>query len=506
MKSKRSSILKLQLSMIILLSSGMAIGASNKTVEFLLTEQESGSSNAIAELNLLAKQQNPHALSTLGFIYEHGVNTPKDVLKAIDYYQQACELGGDYGCGNAWYFYQYGIGVEQNSKKATQFANKINKNDIPLEIANKLSLEFYDAKVVAEANPDIRSDFIESLSQWLTAGDEVTQLMFTRMGLSKQDTLHLAKVWANEYENDAKLNFQIGHLYNFRYSELDSERKDLEALKWFQKAAELGEPNSQNIIAYLYENGDWGIKQDPKKAIEWYQKAVESGDSNATMNLAKIYYKGVDTKVDYSKALSLFESAKDYNIGESAKYLSQIYYNGQSVISDCNKAADYYEKSIGRYNEKIPRDKYIELCQSDRKMRNEVKNELPSIVMKHISTFSGDKGTLTQCELSFGIFSNKIIPVENLRVKIQMTAENNSNDEPFILEHIVAFPPFGFNSLNKEENGGRGYENSKLVPIYDEKGCKTHKAKTKILSATALINGESVDLLEKNLISFSDKK
>ncbi|HBC5835670.1 TPA: sel1 repeat family protein [Proteus mirabilis] len=333
MKSKRSSILKLQLSMIILLSPGMAIGASNKTVELLLTEQESGSSNAIAELNLLAKQQNPHALSTLGFIYEHGVNTPKDVLKAIDYYQQACELGGDYGCGNAWYFYQYGIGVEQNSKKATQFANKINKNDIPLEIANKLSLEFYDAKVVAEANPDIRSDFIESLSQWLTAGDEVTQLMFTRMGLSKQDTLHLAKVWANEYENDAKLNFQIGHLYNFRYSELDSERKDLEALKWFQKA-------------------------------------VESGDSNATMNLAKIYYKGVDTKVDYSKALSLFESAKDYNIGESAKYLSQIYYNGQSVISDCNKAADYYEKSIGRYNEKIPRDKYIELCQSDRKMRN----------------------------------------------------------------------------------------------------------------------------------------
>lgn len=72
------------------------------------------------------------------------------------------------------------------------------------------------------------------------------------------------------------------------------------------------------------------------------------------MNLAKIYYKGVDTKVDYSKALSLFESAKDYNIGESAKYLSQIYYNGQSVISDCNKAADYYEKSIGRYNEKDP--------------------------------------------------------------------------------------------------------------------------------------------------------
>ena len=54
-----------------------------------------------------------------------------------------------------------------------------------------------------------------------------------------------------------------------------------------------------------------GNKTRPQKAIEWYQKAVESGDSNATMNLAKIYYKGVDTKVDYSKAYYLYlESAK----------------------------------------------------------------------------------------------------------------------------------------------------------------------------------------------------
>nr|MBO8919281.1 hypothetical protein [Proteus mirabilis] len=70
----------------------------------------------------------------------------------------------------------------------------------------------------------------------------------------------------------------------------------------------------------------------------------------------------------------------------------------------------------------------------------------------------------------------------------------------------MLFPPFGFNSLNKEENGGRGYEILKLVPIYDEKGCKTTRLKTKILSATAFsLMGESVDLLEKNLISFSDK-
>ena len=35
------------------------------------------------------------------------------MLKAIDYYQQACELGGEvWFSGNAWYFIRkYGIGI-----------------------------------------------------------------------------------------------------------------------------------------------------------------------------------------------------------------------------------------------------------------------------------------------------------------------------------------------------------------------------------------------------------
>lgn len=493
------------LSTLFALSNG-AHAESNTPIETLLTRYENGDMTTKAVFDLYAKEGNPHALSTLGFIYEHGINTPKDINKALAYYQQACDLGGDYGCGNAWYFYQYGIGIDKNSKKAAQFAEKINKNDIPLEIANNLSIELYDAKVEAETNPDLRANFIENLSRWLSTGDAQTQLMFTRMGFSKQDTLHLAKAWAIENEKDARLNFQVGHLYNFRYSALESNEKDIEALKWFRKAAELGDPSSQNIVAHLYEKGDWGIKQDPQKAIEWYKKAIASGDNDAPMNLAKIYYKGVLTEVDYKKALSLFESVKDYNPTEASKYLSQFYYNGQSVSTDCNKAADYYEKSYYGFSENFSRSKYIALCQSDKKMRDDLKNELPKLVMKRISTFSGDSSALTKCELSFGIFSYKNIPVENLRVKVQIITEDHSDDEPFIQEQTVAFPPFGFNSLNKKENGGRDYENAQLVPIYDERGCNTYKMQTKIVSATALINGKPVNLLDERLISFKIKK
>lgn len=493
------------LSMLLAISNGV-YAKLNTPIETLLTRYENGDMTTKAVLDLYAKEGNPHALITLGFIYEHGINTPKDINKALDYYQQACDLGGDYGCGNAWYFYQYGIGIDKNSKKAALFAEKINKNDIPLEIANSLSIELYDAKAEAEVNPYIRANFIENLSRWLSSGDEQTQLMFARMGFSKQDTLHLAKVWATENEKDARLNFQIGHLYNFGYSALDSNKKDFEALKWFQKAAELGEPNSQNIIAHLYEKGDWGIKQDPKKAIEWYQKAIASGDGNAQMNLAKIYYEGVFTEVDYKKSLSLFERAEDYNPTEAAKYLSKFYYNGQLVTTDCNKSADYYQKSHYGYSEELSRSKYIEICQSDKKMRDNFKNELPELVMRRISTFGGDYDALVKCELSFGVFSYKTIPVENLRVKVQIITEGSSDEKPFIQEQTVAFPPFGFNSLNKKENGERDYQKAQLVPIYDKRGCSSYKTKTEIVSATALINGKPIDLLEEGLISFRINK
>lgn len=185
------------------------------SVEALLTHYENGDMTAIKALDFQARKLNPHALSTLGFIYEHGINTPKDIIKSLDYYQQACDLGGNYGCGNAWYFYQYGIGIDKNSEKAAQFVQKINKDNIPLEIANDLSVTLYDAKAKAETDSEIRSQLIEYILNYLSASDEKTQSLFIRMGFSKQDTLHLAKLWAQD--GDPTLNFQVGHLYNFRF-------------------------------------------------------------------------------------------------------------------------------------------------------------------------------------------------------------------------------------------------------------------------------------------------
>ncbi|MGL9734881.1 MAG: hypothetical protein ACR5LF_01495 [Symbiopectobacterium sp.] len=70
---------------------------------------EQQDNTALTTLTDLAKRQDPHVLSVLGFIYEFGVSVPKNIQQAIAYYQQTCALGGDYGCYNAGIFINLSI-------------------------------------------------------------------------------------------------------------------------------------------------------------------------------------------------------------------------------------------------------------------------------------------------------------------------------------------------------------------------------------------------------------
>lgn len=51
------------------------------------------------------ENQKASTLDEQGFIYEYGIGVPMDSERALQYYQQACELGGNYGCYNVRYFY-----------------------------------------------------------------------------------------------------------------------------------------------------------------------------------------------------------------------------------------------------------------------------------------------------------------------------------------------------------------------------------------------------------------
>jgi tetratricopeptide (TPR) repeat protein len=57
----------------------------------------------------------------------------------------------------------------------------------------------------------------------------------------------------------------------------DETQNEAEAFKWYRKAAELGDVYSISCIAYCYETG-YGVSVDLAEALKWYRKAKELGD------------------------------------------------------------------------------------------------------------------------------------------------------------------------------------------------------------------------------------
>ena len=57
-----------------------------------------------------------------------------------------------------------------------------------------------------------------------------------------------------------------------------------EAVKWYRKAAELGNASGQTDLGYMYLNG-YGVSKDYTEAVKWYRKAARQGLEKAKDHL-----------------------------------------------------------------------------------------------------------------------------------------------------------------------------------------------------------------------------
>ena len=61
-------------------------------------------------------------------------------------------------------------------------------------------------------------------------------------------------------------------------------KDDVEAFKWFRRAAEQGDAPAQNHIGVCYDNGR-GVTKDFVEAYKWFNLASVRGHENAKKNL-----------------------------------------------------------------------------------------------------------------------------------------------------------------------------------------------------------------------------
>jgi len=144
-------------------------------------------------------------------------------------------------------------------------------------------------------------------------------------------------------QEDGKAEYELGE----KYFEGKGVPQDYaEAAEWYQKAAEIGNPNAQYKLGRMYQGyGGEGIHTDIKKAFKWYHIAAKRGLAEAQDYLGLMYYSGIGVPKDYAEAAKWFRKAAEQGNVNSQFYLGAIYGYGQGVPQDYTEAAEWYRKA-----------------------------------------------------------------------------------------------------------------------------------------------------------------
>lgn len=121
-------------------------------------------------------------------------------------------------------------------------------------------------------------------------------------------------------------------------------RNNIEALRYFRTAADLGVAGSYFYIGAAYHLGR-GVSVDGVEAMRWYKKSIAAtGDSSAIANLGRLYYRGGDVPRDFAEARRLFEQAIEAGNTDVISLLGMMYRDGNSVPVDKKKAESLFRK------------------------------------------------------------------------------------------------------------------------------------------------------------------
>lgn len=224
----------------------------------------------------------------------------KDTTKALESYQKAKDYGetlyGDWGIA--------GMGTEDNFK---DFVNK-NKDLIIKEAENG---NWFMQFKLGEWG---------LTSEWRLNGDIDSTKAFEYIKLAAENGSLLAEA-------------QLGFSY---YNGIGIKINKKEAINHWKRAAELGNVDAQRAIAYVYLNGDDGIKKNSSEAIKLYKRLASKKDTTAATQLYLIY---AGVLVD--------DVPKDEN--EANKWLNLAAENG-SLMAEAQKRIIKREKENLRSN------------------------------------------------------------------------------------------------------------------------------------------------------------
>ena len=353
-----------------------------------------------------------------------------------------CQLG---------YFYQNGIGCEENTTLAWEWFMKAAKHkniyamyQLGSMCEDGIAPEGHDPK---EAVQWYRMAAEQKLSE---AQKKMSELYSEGKLVEKDDTelLHWVKVIAENGDVDAQR--RLGRMYLDGVGASSEKQKILNESKgilWYKKAAEANDLKAQLELAGLYEKGIPGIIcRNQDKAFEWYKLAAKNGSGEGQYKSGVYLYE----KENYDEAEPYLKDAIENGYIEAKQQLHSIFKNRQKLNETTRKEEDVFlasnDDNEDIYEKIFPLD-YGDERDSAEIIENKLKEfYAPLISYKECSQTSVSTGENEDNETEQMIIPAYVLDMYNAWVSLENTIKNiaqNINVKPFdfnIVEIDQLFP------------------------------------------------------------------
>lgn len=249
-----------------------------------------------ADRNFMAAQE------ALGIFAEKGIGMAP--AEAMDWFQKAAQQGSLDAATNIALLYADGVGVEKNQAQALTWFRKAADGG---EAAAQYNLALMYAR-----GEGVPKDYRESV-RWLTAA-------------------------ADKNVVPAMLDLAAFDLHPPDGSQADVDS----AIRYYQKADELGSERAPAILGNIYATGAAG-KPDYEQAVKWYRKAADLGQREGQYGLGIRYAMGQGVPIDLTEARRLFTASADQGLPQAQYNLATMYEEGKGGPADAMLAARYYQ-------------------------------------------------------------------------------------------------------------------------------------------------------------------
>jgi TPR repeat protein len=199
------------------------------------------------------------------------------------------------------------IGIHSGYTKKRIKGEKYDKQDLDIETTARLHAYYKEMGInpeiieIEKNTPFDKMTYFDFSLEKPLQEQKIYQLGFRMRGSDARDIERLGIRAQNKKEstgslddfaskNDSDAQFELG--YN-QFHGANGWRKNVHSgLAWLHKAADQNNEAALHQLAVTYSNGYEGVEIDKKRAFDYYLKAAKLGNPASQNNLAWSYYKG----------------------------------------------------------------------------------------------------------------------------------------------------------------------------------------------------------------------